>query len=277
MHKPLVILLGILIVLIGGGYWLINSNPKARMIVENLHIIDPLPLPEIPASRNSIFIIGDGSGSGSSTYSVPRITTQFIEQVINRIQTSGSGEIWLTFIDMNATNNEVLHFSVPAPAEDLSVPVQNAGERKAEFDKRMKTFREDSASLRKIAYETAFQFNDAKQMFLAECQKQMNVAYGPKKPGTDYSDIIGCVNAGNRSLETVLHDSIHFRSLLVVSDGVQTYHPSTPKNSLKDLPEDVSLVVVNHAGSKGSVLDGKGIEVDNLDRALDKVIQIYNR
>lgn len=277
MHKPLLILLGILILTLGGGSLLIKTNPAIRKIAENIGIVPPPTPAAIPYSSNAVFIIGDGSGSGKTTYSVPKITVPFIDQVIRRIQSSGQGEIWLTFIDMNASNNQVLHFTIPAEGKTLSAPTPNAAERKAEFDKRMAQFRKDSITLQKELEMSIGRFEEDKHRFLADCQKLIVEAYSPKRSGTDYSDVIGCLNAGYRSLETVDHDSTHYRSVLVVSDGVQTYHSSTPKSELMEFSKDISLFVVNHAGSKGSVLEGKAIEVDNLDRALDKVIQAYNR
>lgn len=277
MHKPLLIILGVLFLSLIGGSLLIKANPAIRKMAENLGIVTPPAPAVIPQSSNSVFLIGDGSGSGKTTYSVPKITVPFIDQVISRIQSGGQGEIWLTFIDMNASNNQVLHFTVPAKNGAASAPVRKPGERKADFDRRLTKFRQDSISLRNATVEEGRQFEVAKQLFLGECQKQMDLAYGHKKSGTDFSDVIGCLNAGHRSLETVHSDSTHFRSLLLVSDGVQTYHGSTRKQELKTFPDDIALIIVNHAGSKGSVLEGKGVEVDNLDRALDKIIRVNNR
>ena len=101
--------------------------------------------------------------------------------------------------------------------------------------------------------------------------------YGPKKRGTDYSDCIGSINAGIRSLATSLNDSLHFRSLLLISDGEQSNRYDTPKHKLGEIPVDVTVVTVNHSGSKNNLLKGRTIEIDNLDRAQEHIIQYYKQ
>lgn len=118
-------------------------------------------------------------------------------------------------------------------------------------------------------------YNEAKDKFLMECSEMIDKGYAPKKTYEDYSDIIGSLNAAVRSLETVDSDSIHFRSILLISDGVQDVPACDTKQHLKKIPDDVMMVTVNFGGSLNSVIAGKSVEVDNLDRGLEKIIRDY--
>ena len=103
----------------------------------------------------------------------------------------------------------------------------------------------------------------------------INNGYAPKKADEDYSDVIGSLNAAARSLATIDSDSVHFRSILLISDGVQDIPAGDTKQKLNEIPHDIVLVTVNHGGSLNSVVAGKSIEVDNLDRGLEKIIRVY--
>lgn len=272
MNKTILTVAVIVALLIGGGYYLIQSNPEVKAQAEKYGIVDaPSPAPVQPVS-NSVFIVFDPSGSGSSSYSVPRIDTNYIDQIIAQIKANGSGDVWLTYIDMNGSNNDVLHFSIPKSIAKLETPVRNSGERKGDFDKRMIAFKHDSIGKSKESTIELNSFEAEKKKFIASCQQMIATGYGPKKPGTDYSDCIGSINAALRSMETINPDSLHFRSLILISDGEQSNRYDTPKQKLSKIPDDLTVVTVNHSGSKNNVLHGRTIEMDNLDRSLGTII-----
>lgn len=275
MNKTILIIAIVVAALIGGGYYLIQSNPEAKAQAEKYGIVDAPPPAPVPPVSNSVFIIFDPSGSGSTSYSVPRIDTNYINQVIAQIQAIGYGDVWLTYIDMNGSNNDVLHFPIPKVIAKLEMPTRKSGERKGDFDKRMAEFQRDSASKAKEIAEAWQTFEAEKKKFIAACQKMITMGYGPKKPGTDYSDCIGSINAALRSVETIKPDTLHFRSLLFISDGEQSNRYDTPRGTLGKLPAGLTIVTVNHSGSKHNILQGHTIETDNLDRAMEHIIHKY--
>ncbi len=275
MNKILLIIAIIVAALIGGGYLLISTNPELKAQAQKMGIIDaPTPAP-VPLSSNAVFIIFDPSGSGTSSYSVPRISTAYIITVIDSIAQHGNGELWLTFIDKNGNNNKVLHFEVANAPGTIQKPVRKSGERKGDYDKRVAKFETDSLNDAKNIAAFAQAFEEKKKQFLADCQAMIDAGYTPKKSWEDYSDCIGSLNAGLRSLETVEHDTLHFRSIIFISDGVQDLPAGAAPQKLNAIPEDIKVVTVNHSGSKNNVVKGRTIEVDNLDRGLEKAIQFY--
>lgn len=274
MNKTIFIIAISLTALFGGGYLLINSNPLLKGKAERIGILQSPQVP-IPKSYNAVFCIFDPSGSGKSTYSVPEITSEYIQTIIARIAKSGSGDFWLTYIDANGNNNKVLHFEIPENTSTLVRPVRNTGERKGDFDKRLNKFREDSIKNGIKKVHEAEEYEVSKSNFLLQCQNMILLAYQPKKLGQDFSDVVGSLNAAIRSLSTISSDSTHFRSILLISDGVQDTPALNPPPALNQIPKDIRIVTVNHSGSTDNVLEGRTIEVDNLDRGLEKIITIY--
>lgn len=275
MNKTIFIIAIVIAVLIGAGYFLINSNPELKTKAIKFGIIDaPATIPA-PANYNAVFCIFDPSGSGKSTYSVPIITVDFIRQLISAIAEKGYGELWLTFIDRSALNNKVLHFTIPEKMKSFEPPVRKAGELKGEFDKQLADFRAVSAKNASKMEVELQNYNASREIFLKECSEMIASGYAPKKSYEDYSDVIGSLNSAIRSLATVDSDSLHFRSILLLSDGVQDIPAGDPKQSLKEIPDEVLVVTVNHSGSVNSVVAGHSIEVDNLDRGIEKIIRVY--
>lgn len=278
MNRTIFIIAFVIAAILGGSYLVIKFNPQLQSkpwikpIAEVYGLIEE---PVIPESYNAVFCIFDPSGSGKFTYSVPIITVDFIQQMILSIADNGHGELWLTFVDRSALNNKVLHFSIPEKLIAFEPPVRKAGQLKGEYDRELAEFRTDSAKNASKMTAELQNYNEAKEKFLKECSEMINKGYAPKKPYEDYSDVIGSLNAALRSMATVDSDSIHFRSILLLSDGVQDIPAGDTRQQLKEIPGDVMLVTVNHGGSLNSVVSGKSTEVDNLDRGLEKVIRVY--
>ncbi len=275
MNKTIFIIAITLVSIVGLGYFLTSTNPGFKTFVEKIGII-ATPKVVIPESYNAVFVIFDPSGSGRSTYSVPRISVKFINALIDSIEDNGSGDIWLTFISRNAYNNDVLHLQIPKILRALLTPMRRAGETLGEFKNRLKKFKIDSAHNATEIRQELDAFKNQKNSFLQVCESMIHTGYAPKKPGQDYSDIIGSLNTALRAFSTVPHDSTHFRSILLISDGVQDVPKSDPHQSLNQIPKDIRLIEVNHGGSAKDILAGKALEIDNLDeRAIKESLSVY--
>lgn len=278
MNRTIFIIAIVIAAILGGSYMIIKFNPQLQSqpwVKPVAEVYGLIKEPVVPENYNAVFCIFDPSGSGRSTYSVPTITVDFVQQMISSIAEKGHGELWLTFVDRSALNNKVLHFTIPGKMKAFERPVRKAGQLKGEYDRELAEFRSDSAkNASKISAELQ-SYNEAKERFLKECNEMITKEYAPKNVYEDYSDVIGSINVALRSLSTVESDSCSFRSILLISDGVHDVPAGDTKQQLNEIPEDVMLVTVNHSGSTNSVVAGKSTEVDNLNRALEKVIRIY--
>lgn len=278
MNKTIFLIAIVIAVALGGSYFIIKSNPKfqsnpwIKPIAEVYGLVNEEAVPE---NYNAVFCIFDPSGSGRSTYSVPIITIDFIKQMISAIENKGHGELWLSFIDRSALNNKVLHFTIPRTIKSFGPPVRETFQLKGEYDKKLADFRTDSAKIITEMTTRLQNYNEAKVKFLNECNEMIASGYAPKNPNEDYSDVIGSLNAAIRSLGTLDSDSTNFLSILLISDGVHDTPADDVIQELKEIPEYIMLVTVNYGGSLKSVVAGSSVEVDNLDRGLEKVIRVY--
>lgn len=274
--KTIFIVLTTVVLLAAVGYFYFTNGSFKEKVDEALSN-GPVQVEPAPPSYNAVFVIFDPSGSGLYSYSVPRVTTDFVSSLIDRISGVGYGEIWLTFVAKDAFKVKVLHFSVPEPPKHPTMPVRFAGEAKYKFNERVANYNLDSLQYAKALLIYQESLNKKKQAFLSDCQAMIDAGYAKKRAGEDWSDVIGSLNAATRSLATVSTDSIHYRSILMIGDGEQDLPPGSEPKSLNPIPDDVKIVMVNHSGSKKNVLAGRAIEVDNLDRGLQMIVQSYKR
>lgn len=273
MNPRNVIISIVIVIFLCAGIYLYFSNDTFKNNIDETFKTDKKEVfPE--QSFNSVFTIFDPSGSGTVTYSVPKITIENINTIIDAISSTGSGEFWLTYIDKNGWNNRVLHFFIHEKPQPPQMPTRNSGEAKYKFNQRLEQFQKDSLEYKKNIGEFYRRFNNEKERFLSDCKVMLQEGYAKKKPGEDYSDIIGSLNAALRSLSTVPNDSQHyFRSILLISDGVQDLSLGQKSQQLNNIPDDIAIVTVNNSGSRNNIVAKRTIEVDNLDRALQYVIR----
>ncbi|MGA3286372.1 MAG: hypothetical protein ABSD46_02985 [Bacteroidota bacterium] len=263
----------LVVLLLAAGVYIYFTNDTVRNTITKALKSEPEQIASIQTKYNAVFVIFDPSGSTNSTYSVPRISVGFISAMIDKLRSLGYGEIWLTYVRKDAYKANVLHFPISKPPQPLVIPVRFGGEAKYKFNKRVEQYRLDSLDY--VKKESIYQdsLNASEQKFLSECEAIINNGYGKKKPGEDYSDIIGALNAGTRSLGTVPHDSLHYRFILLISDGCQSLPRGVSPKTLNRIPDDVKIITVNHSGSGKSVVANRSTEVDNLDRSLEMIFK----
>jgi len=268
--KALITILVVLLLAAGAYFFFTNDtvhNTITKALINEPEIHSPV------TSSNAVFVIFDPSGSGTTTFNVPRITIEFISNLIDNIMAKGNGEIWLTYIDDYSYNNDVLHFEILGAPSKPFEPHRYAGEAMYKFNDRQAQYEKDTAEYAKVEMEFHASFQISKATFLEHCKRMIDEKYKPKRPGTDWSDIVGALNSAVRSLKTVQQDSAHFRGVLLISDGVQDLPKGTTSQRLSDIPKDIKVVQVNQSGSNHNIVAGRAIEVDNLDRGLLQAVQ----
>lgn len=275
MNTKTSITIFIVIILLALAVYSYFTNDVFRTKIEKVFAIESKQdMPET-SKYIAIFVIFDPSGSALHSYSVPHITTDFISSLIDRIVIEGYGELWLTYIVKDAYKNKVLNFAIPKPPQFPVRPIRSAGEPVYKFNRRLRKYISDSLNYTKELLDYKELLNKKKNVFLENCQEMINAGYAPKNPSDDFSDVIGSLNAATRSLSTVPSKHNYFRYILLISDGEQDLPPGSEPKTLNPIPGDITLIIVNHSGSKNSCVKGRAIEVDNLDRALNIIFQFY--
>lgn len=258
-----------------GAYFYAN-NAAVKQNVDGVvkpffGIVDTKVTPKI---HNSVFLTIDGSGSGHSTFSVPKVDTTYVSTLIDKIRTVGSGDLWISYIDGNARNNEVIYLAIPQAFNPPAKPTRNMGESMKSFSERIFAYKNELKNFEAEAPELHKRFELDKQLFLQKTQRLISTAYTQKNSSNDWSDVTGSVNVALRTLETVTTDASLFRTILLVSDARQSLPAGVPSEQMQIIPADINVVLVNAAGSPGNVLTGHATEVESLDRALTKVIHV---
>ena len=266
LQKSLIVAAGV-VTLGAGSYYYSEANKTFRDKAQTFLGIKEKEHPQ--AIYNGCFVIFDPSGSTSSTYSVPKIDTTYVKQLVEKIHEHGYGDIWVTFIDQDALNNKIIYFKVTEQPAKLEIPVRNPGESRSSFNKRQEEFKKDNYANETAIAKHQIQFQGELSKFLTDCHAMIQKEYSGKPKIEDWSDITGSVNAATRTFSTVTPDSVHFRSVLLVSDGVQSLPKGVKQKPLDAIPSDVKIVTVNNGGSPKNILRGRTIEVENLSRALN--------
>jgi len=256
---------------LGAGAYSYYANDEVKAFV-NPFIGVPEAVQPVETVHNACFMIFDPSGSGRSAYSVPQIDTTYVKQLIGRIRDAGTGEVWLTYIDGSARNNEVLYLAVAENPVPPVKPERTGGESVKAFSERLKQYEQDLAVYEEESSAAARRHAAEKQQFLQASQRMITEAYGPKAPGTDWSDVTGALNSAMRTLGTIGADATHYRSILLVSDAKQSMPAGAVSTPLPEIPTDIDVILVNAGGSPNHVLAGRAVEVESLARAAKKVV-----
>lgn len=206
--------------------------------------------------------VADGSGSGSTTYNVPRVELAEVSADVDSIFAHGGGRYWLTYIDREALNNDVASMAIPAIPEAPRQLVRGSGEIPAHFAQRKRDYTDALAHHSGDSARAVAAFTDAKTAFLQEADRILSLAYQKKGRTEDYSDVEGAVAASERLLNN-FHAPANKLAILLVSDGVQSDPAGTPKKKHGTLPADITLYLINRSGSEQSIADGHAVQVDN--------------
>ena len=255
---------------LGAGVYSYNTYEQVRTFVNPLIGIHK---PEqVDKVHNACFVIIDGSGSGRSTYAVPQVDTIYIKQLIGKIRKAGTGDLWMTFIDASAFNNEVLYLAIPETHMPPKQPKRQGGESLRAFSEQLVQYKKKLAKYESEAPESTKRYEAEEQQFLQQCQSMISKTYAPKAPGTDWSDVTGSLNSALRTLSTIAADAKHYRTILLVSDAKQSLPAGAVITPLAEIPGDIKVVLINAGGSPDHVLAGRAVEVESLARALTKVV-----
>ena len=256
---------------LGAGSYFYYAYDEVRELV-NPVIGVPEAVQPVETFHNACFVIFDPSGSGASSYLVPRLDSEYIASVIAEIRNAGDGEVWVTYIDKESMNNPVLYFQVSEKLQKPVEPVRHGGEAMRVFSERYAQYEADLEKYDKAFHNHETAYQDRLKDFLDECEGMITQAYAPILKSEDWSDVIGSLNTAVRTFKTVPADSVNIRSVLLLSDGVQSLPKGKSSKTLETIPADIQVIIVNSGGSP-HVLDNRATEVENLERALKLAIK----
>ncbi len=204
-----------------------------------------------------IVLFVDGTDKIHNEYAVPFVDMDFMTYLVNKIQQSGEGKLWLGYIDAESQNNRVAYIEIARGPRLIEITGKKRSETNTEFYERYNLetmkFKKDS---------TDFERSNSQKLsvFLKEVQEIIKIAYSDKvAKSKNGSDVNGAINSGTRLLN-IINDSAAKQYIILVSDGVDNIG-----KPLSKVPDNVEVILVNNSGSKCR-LETEVIELDNLTR-----------
>jgi hypothetical protein len=221
----------------------------------------------VTSMRYNVYLILDGSGSGQNNYAVPKIDIASCEQLIDSISYNGGGCLFINHVDKDGNNNKATVIHVPSIPPKPILRERIEGEFSYQYDKVIEQFKIDSSAYKDVFLKSNQVLSTTKSKYLPEIENTIREAYRAKSRGEDYSDIIGVLNAANKSLQATQDGK---KVILAFSDLEQSLPQNTKGKSLKLLSNEIQLIRVNGSDS-GEKVCKVTHEADNFEVALQSI------
>ena len=261
-----------LVVLVGGAAIAYFMNGTARILIDKhlLGKMDPPP-PAVIEPERWVYVLADGTGSTNTTYAIPKVTKEWLSEMLTTMYQQTGGKLFLSHIDKDSRNNQVLYLAVPKQISIDQEPIRESGEVSFDFQKRLTKWRESVAKAQKDSTATAKEFQLRKQEFLTAADEFLNTKVYIKSPDNNWTDVIGILNASFITLE---NDNTSKAKKYVVgfSDFVQDA-PHLKSMKLDSIPVSVQLMAVNPVQNSSRKITDQVTEYEHPNRVTEIIFQ----
>ena len=211
----------------------------------------------------NICLILDGTDRVDKQQAIPEIDFSFVMSLVDKIQRSGEGTLWLSWVDDNSENNTNAYLKIVSAPIQTQLEPKKDWEIRTEYNKKVKEaneqFKSDSIEFEKAKSERIF-------VFQKEVQEVIRIAYSDKvAKNRKGSDIHGAINLGVRLLKSVPYYNVSHNHLILVSDLVD----NVGKELISPIPDNITIISVNQSFSKHQL---EGI----IEKELASLEQIYS-
>ncbi|MDH6357802.1 hypothetical protein [Parabacteroides sp. PF5-9] len=216
-----------------------------------------------PIPNYSICLVLDGTDRRDRQQSIPEVDIQDVLNLAAKVQETGEGKLFLTFIDDNCANNghSYLNIMQPLKSPRSTYPKKKDYETQAEYnkekDKIMSEFIADSIAFEKSRLERLSSFRE-------KTQEIINEAYSDRvAKNSRGSDINGAISLGVKLL-TTSNASISY--LILISDCVDNV-----KKPLVEIPDNIQIILINNSVSNHQLGDKIKMELSNLEQICETI------
>ena len=210
------------------------------------------------------FILPDGTYSTSKDYVVPKLSSTFLEKIIDKLRTDGGGLIWLSYIDDKSKDNATLFLRVPSvKARMVSRPnfmasgAINFKKEKLKWENQNRTETLDSI-------KEAEQFQSKKQRFLDDAYSMLKNQVYVKSERNKLSDVSGSIESALKVLNDAKRNNVIQDCYLVGFSDFEN-DPDCPAIQLD--PAIKAYNLISQPGKAKSVIPGS-MEVTDVDYLL---------
>ncbi len=253
----------------GGYVWTILDESEKKIAVDlvNENFLGKTEEIIVANEPLNIFLIADGTGSRYTKYAIPELDSTFIANVIKKVHMKDGGKVWLTHVDNVSKNNSVYYLPVD-PILEHSVPIRKNGETSFAFSSRLANWKNQRSNFSKDSLANEIEFFKSTDQFIQKCQKLLGKVYTKGTPENQWTDIIGILNSAITTLEQLDHNDGR-KIIVCFSDMEQDAPYLKPEPVLRDIPVDITILVVNPAlGSSKKVTD-QVIEIEHTSRVYE--------
>ena len=222
--------------------------------------------PEKESASYNICLIIDGTDRLDKQQSIPEVGIDFVMELAEKIQSSGEGTLWLSWVDDNSENNSNAYLKI------LSAPVRMVSDKKMDYETRIEyTKRVNMANEKFISDSIEFEKGKTARFskFRDDVQSLLRLAYSEQVArNRKGSDINGAINLGIRLLNSIPKFDVCENHLILVSDLVDNVGKSIVPDT-----DNISITSVNRSFSKHNLGGLVTKELGSLDQIFEYIFQ----
>ena len=209
----------------------------------------------------NVYVIIDGSGSGSQKYAIPKLSIVAIKDLAEHISHNGGGHLFLNSVDKNADNNSIVHCKIPAYPMKPTLREKFVGEQSYQYQKLQKAYLKELSTFERDSVKATSELTQLVENQQNGWRVYLERAYSSRSASEDFSDIIGVLNTSYRSLKP------YSKSFVLAISDLEHDVPNIEKK-LTEKPSTISLIRVN-ASDSGNKVTETDFETDSFENAID--------
>jgi len=256
-----------LLILSGAGYYYSTVTVEFKescVLFFNRHLLgksNEIVQLKVPVE---VYAIADGTGSRYINYAIPELNTGFIENILENMYNHDGGKFWLSYIDRDSKNNQVLYINVK-PRLGTEKPKRKNGETSFAYSSRLKDWKNNLEVFRK---DSASHFNDyttKMNLFIKEAEILLKKVYTKGTSDNQWTDAIGSINSAVATLsQSDIENSKKY--IVCFSDMEQDAPYLNPAPVLNEIPNSINVLAVNPMQGSSKKITESILEIEHTDR-----------
>ncbi len=267
--KTNVILIVSLLILTVGGYYYstVNAEFKEKSTAFiGKHILGEAEEIVETKIEKEVYAIADGTGSRFKL-AIPELDTVFIRNVLDAMYNQDGGKFWLSYIDRDSKNNQVLYIRIE-PRKTTTKPVRKDGETSFDYSNRVQTWEQKIPLYRKDSINHLKQFINERDKFIKQAFVQLKKVYTKGTSDNQWTDAIGSLNAAVSTVSQSDNDTSE-KYIVCFSDMEQDAPYLNPKPVLNGIPSNIRVLAVNPVQGSSRMITDNILEIEHTDRLFE--------
>lgn len=268
--KTFVIGIVSLLILVAGGYYYstVNADFKEKSTAYiSKYILGETEEIFQPKIEKEVYAIADGTGSRYLNYAIPELNTVFIKKVLDAMYNRDGGKFWLSYIDRDSKNNQVLYIRIE-PRKKMTKPVRKDGETSFSYSDRVKEWKQKVPEYRKDSVRHLNRFIAERDEFINQANVMLKKVYTKGTIDNQWTDAIGTLNAAVSTVSQSNNDTSE-KFIVCFSDMEQDAPYLSPKPVLDRIPSNIRVLAVNPVQGSSRMIADNILEIEHTDRLLE--------